>query len=108
VQHEVVHRWSGARAELAAAPVLQRITPLRFVLRCARGTRDAGVRVKRLAMSLGPHAAFILAAYAAAIVIVATLILWILLDRRRVERVLAELEAKGVTRRLERTGEDRS
>jgi heme exporter protein D len=58
-------------------------------------------------MSLGPHAAFILAAYGAAIVIVAALILWILLDRRRVERVLAELEAKGVTRRSERSGEER-
>jgi len=49
VQHEVVHRWVGAvaTAELAAAPVLQRITPLRFVLRCARGTRDtsAGVEI---------------------------------------------------------------
>jgi exodeoxyribonuclease-3 len=57
VQHEVVHRWSGAvaTAELAAAPVLQRITPLRFVLRCARGTRDTSVRVNRQAVSVSPE-----------------------------------------------------
>jgi hypothetical protein len=49
MQHEVVHRCSGVFArsalemsEHATIPVLQRITPLRYVLRCAR---EAGVLV---------------------------------------------------------------
>ena len=36
-------------------------------------------------MSLGPHAGFILSAYAAAIAIVAALIVWVVLDRRAVD-----------------------
>ena len=50
-------------------------------------------------MSLGPHAAFILAAYAAAIAVVAGLIAWVMLDFRAQKRVLGDLEAHGVTRR---------
>ena len=50
-------------------------------------------------MNLGPHAAFIVAAYAAAATIVAALILWILLERRQLSRALGELEAQGITRR---------
>ena len=50
-------------------------------------------------MSLGPHAAFILAAYAAAIAVVAGLIAWVVLDFRAQKRVLGDLEAHGVTRR---------
>ena len=57
--------------------------------------------------SLGPYAAFILAAYAAAAVIVACLIGWVLLDRRHLIRQIAQMEAQGVTRRSERAGEDR-
>jgi heme exporter protein D len=53
-------------------------------------------------MDLGPHAAFIVSAYAAAVAIVAVLVLWVLLDRRRLARALGELEASGVTRRSER------
>jgi len=53
-------------------------------------------------MDLGPHAAFIVTAYAAAIAIVAGLILWVVLDRRRLAHELAELEAEGATRRAER------
>jgi len=50
-------------------------------------------------VSLGPHAAFILAAYAAAIAVVAGLIAWVVLDFRAQKRVLGDLEAHGVTRR---------
>jgi heme exporter protein D len=50
-------------------------------------------------MDLGPHAAFIVTAYAAAVVILGGLIAWVLLDRRTQLRKLAELEARGVTRR---------
>jgi heme exporter protein D len=55
-------------------------------------------------MDLGAHATFIVTAYAAAITIVAALVLWVLLDRRRLDRALTELEAQGVTRRSEREG----
>jgi heme exporter protein D len=57
--------------------------------------------------SLGPYAAFILAAYAAAVGIVACLIAWVLLDRRHLIRQIAQMEAQGVTRRSERPGEER-
>jgi heme exporter protein D len=50
-------------------------------------------------MDLGTHAAFIVTAYAAAVVIVGGLIAWVLLDHRAQLRKLAELEARGVTRR---------
>ena len=50
-------------------------------------------------MGLGAHAGFILAAYAAGAVVVAVLVGWIILDYRSQRRVLAELEAEGVTRR---------
>jgi heme exporter protein D len=56
-------------------------------------------------MDLGPHAGFIVAAYAAAIAIVAGLIVWVVLDRRRLTRAVDELEAKGITRR---SGEPRN
>ena len=39
-------------------------------------------------MSLGPHAAFIVSAYAAALVIVMALIAWVALDRRYLTRML--------------------
>ena len=50
-------------------------------------------------MDLGPHAAFIVTAYAAAVVIIGGLIAWVLLDRRAQLRKLADLEARGMTRR---------
>ena len=53
-------------------------------------------------MNLGPHAAFIVSAYAAAIAIVALLVAWVAVDRWRLNRTLDELEAQGVTRRSER------
>jgi heme exporter protein D len=56
-------------------------------------------------MSLGPHADFILGAYAVAIVVIAIMIGWVMLDHRRQQRMLADLEARGVSRRSERPGE---
>ncbi|MEA2938473.1 MAG: heme exporter protein [Alphaproteobacteria bacterium] len=50
-------------------------------------------------MTLGPHAAFIVAAYTVALLIVAAMIAWVVLDHRRQVRVLADLEARGITRR---------
>ena len=57
-------------------------------------------------MELGPHAAFILTAYAAAAVIVATLIAWIALDYRAQRNNLSSLEARGVTRRSVRMSKE--
>ena len=50
-------------------------------------------------MDFGPHAAFIIAAYAATVALVAGLIAWVVLDWRAQKRVLGDLEAHGVTRR---------
>jgi heme exporter protein D len=55
-----------------------------------------------LGMDLGPHADFIVIAYGFATLVVATMIAWIVVDYRRQTRSLAELEARGVTRRSER------
>ncbi len=54
-------------------------------------------------MNLGPHSGFIVAAYAMAAVTIAGLIAWVWLDYRTQKRALAEFEARGVTRRSERT-----
>lgn len=50
-------------------------------------------------MSLGPHANFILLAYAAAAVVLAALVLWVTADYRAQRRAIESLEAKGVSRR---------
>ena len=50
-------------------------------------------------MNLGPHAAFIIAAWAAGLVVVAGLVAWVVIDFRAQKRVLGDLEAHGVTRR---------
>jgi heme exporter protein D len=55
-----------------------------------------------LGVDLGPHAAFIVSAYGFAILIVAAMIGWIIVDHRRQTRSLADLEARGMTRRSER------
>jgi heme exporter protein D len=49
--------------------------------------------------ALGPYASFILAAYAAAIVVVLSLIGWIVADYRAQKRALHDMEAKGISRR---------
>ena len=59
-------------------------------------------------MDLGPHAAFIVGAYAVALLIVAALIAWVLIDYRQQRQILSNLEAKGITRRSERSPERQS
>ena len=49
--------------------------------------------------SLGPHAGFIVAAYAVAALVVIGLIVWVELDNRVLRRRLAKLHAQGITRR---------
>lgn len=58
-------------------------------------------------MSLGPHAIFIWASYGAMAIVVAAIVVWLIADGRRLERRLADLEARGVRRRSART-EDKS
>jgi heme exporter protein D len=50
-------------------------------------------------LDLGPHASFIIAAYAVTFVAVAALAFFIVEDDRKQRRILAELERKGITRR---------
>ena len=54
-------------------------------------------------MDLGPHAAFIWAAYATVAVVLAALVGWLVLDGRRQRQLVDELEARGVRRRSQRT-----
>lgn len=51
-----------------------------------------------------PHAGFILASYAVTAFSCLALIGWIVLDHRRQTALIAELEARGVTRRSARGG----
>ena len=50
-------------------------------------------------IDLGPHAAFIIAAYLMAAIVVLGLIAWVIADHDAQRRLLADLEARGVTRR---------
>ncbi len=50
-------------------------------------------------MDLGPHAVFIVAAYVIVAMVVLGLIVWVLGDYSAQRRLLADLEARGVTRR---------
>ena len=50
-------------------------------------------------MDLGPHAAFIWAAYAAAALVLTALVVWLVLDGRRQQHLVDELEARGLRRR---------
>jgi heme exporter protein D len=50
-------------------------------------------------MNLGPHADFIIAAYAVTGIVVAILIAWVTLDYSAQQRILDNLEKRGVTRR---------
>jgi len=58
-------------------------------------------------MPLGPYASFIVTSYAAAALVVAILIGWIVLDYRSQTERLRELERSGVTRRSGRNATDR-
>lgn len=50
-------------------------------------------------MDLGPHAGFIWASYAAVVVVVGGLVLWLVADGRRQLKALKDLEQRGVKRR---------
>ncbi len=52
-----------------------------------------------MGMDLGQHAAFIWASYGVSFLVLGGLILWLRLDANRQANLLAELEARGVTRR---------
>ncbi len=52
-----------------------------------------------LGMDLGTHWAFIVWAYALAVIVVASLIAWVLTDYRLQRKTLADLEARGLRRR---------
>ncbi|MBR0779597.1 heme exporter protein CcmD [Bradyrhizobium diazoefficiens] len=60
-----------------------------------------------MTMSLGPYASFIVTSYAAAAVVVAILIGWVVLDYRNQTARLRELDRSGVTRRSGRSAMDR-
>jgi heme exporter protein D len=53
-------------------------------------------------LNLGPHADFIIAAYAIAVLVVALLIGWVAIDHQVQKRRLASLEARGIARRSDR------
>jgi heme exporter protein D len=59
-------------------------------------------------VNLGPHAAFILAAYGTGLVIVAVLVAWVMADYRIQRRLLSDLDKSGVVRRSERTAREAS
>jgi heme exporter protein D len=50
-------------------------------------------------MDLGPHAVFIIGAYVVAAMVVLGLIAWVLADHEAQRRLLADFDARGVTRR---------
>jgi heme exporter protein D len=56
---------------------------------------------------LGPHAAFIIAAYVVTFVAISALALFITEDDRKQRRLLAELEARGIKRRSARASEQK-
>ncbi|MCV6545763.1 MAG: heme exporter protein CcmD [Cohaesibacter sp.] len=51
---------------------------------------------------LGPYTGFIAASYGVVILTIGILIAWIMLDGRAQAKALAELEARGITRRSAR------
>ena len=53
-------------------------------------------------MSLGPHAAFIIASYLLTLIVIAALIGWIALDYATQQRTLARFEKRGIRRRSAR------
>jgi heme exporter protein D len=56
-------------------------------------------------MDLGPHAVYIWASYAVVAVGLAGLALWLVLDGRRLQRLIDELDRRGVRRRSDRARE---
>src|SRR5262249_55583802 len=62
----------------------------------------------RVRMQATAHIEFIVAAYAAGVVVIAALIAWVMLDYRLQRRILAELETKGIARRSAREAVERA
>jgi heme exporter protein D len=58
-----------------------------------------------LGMNLGPHADFIVAAYAVTVFVMAALTAWVVLDYAVQRRILGDLEERGVSRRSRRKDE---
>jgi heme exporter protein D len=54
--------------------------------------------------NLGNHGGFIVAAYLAAVIVLAGLIGWVVLDGRALKRRLADLESRGIRRRSAKDG----
>ena len=52
-----------------------------------------------LALDLGPHAGFIIGAYAVSAAVVTALAIWVIADHAGLRRTLADLERRGFTRR---------
>ena len=50
-------------------------------------------------MNLGPHADFIIVAYALTLCVIGALVAWVALDYAAQQRILHSLEKRGVTRR---------
>lgn len=53
-------------------------------------------------MNLGPHAFFISASYIFVVIVIACLIAWIMTDYVTQNRILKDLEQRGITRRSKR------
>jgi heme exporter protein D len=54
------------------------------------------------------HLPFIVGSYAAATIVIASLIVWIMLDYRAQRRALADLEMRGISRRSAPAGAERT
>lgn len=50
-------------------------------------------------MELGTHGGFIVAAYAAAAIVIALLVIWVVADHRMQRQAITALESQGVVRR---------
>ncbi|HEU4379346.1 MAG TPA: heme exporter protein CcmD [Hyphomicrobiaceae bacterium] len=59
-------------------------------------------------MDFGPHAGFIWASYAIVATTLSLLVAWLVLDGRRLQRLLDELDATGVRRRSDRADPSQS
>jgi heme exporter protein D len=56
--------------------------------------------------SLGPYASFIVGSYALVSAVVLLLIVWVIVDHRRLQQRLRDLEASGALRRSGRSAAD--
>jgi heme exporter protein D len=54
------------------------------------------------------HLGFIVSSYAAAVIVCAVLIVWVMLDYRAQKRALADLDTRGLTRRSAALGSEQT